>query len=108
MIWRQRIFISLIQHELQETLPEGNMVVRKGDDLYLEHYKLTVSIATLSPVSVLMHTGINISSRNTPVPTMGLDDFKLNPVAFARSVMNRYAEEVEGVKWARSKVVGVE
>lgn len=104
MILRQRLFISLIQSELNQDLKE---VVRKGDDLFLEHFKLTVSIATLSPVSVLMHTGINISSRNTPVPTKGLDDFGLNPVAFARSVMNRYVEELSGIKWARSKVKGV-
>ena len=106
MILRQRLFISLIQEDLSECLPQLT-IVRKGDDLYHEHFKLTVSIATLSPVSALMHTGINILSQNTPVATRGLDDFGLNPLSFARSVMNRYTEELDGVKWARAKVRGV-
>ncbi|MDO8518723.1 MAG: DUF366 family protein [Deltaproteobacteria bacterium] len=106
MILRQRLFISLLKQDLEECLPDVRLT-RKGDDLFLEHFKLTVSIATISPVSVLMHTGINILSRNTPVPTKGLEDFGLNPAAVARSVMNRYAEEVKGIRWARAKVRGV-
>ena len=106
MILRQRLFVSLMQAELVESQPDEKFV-RKGDDLFLEHYKLSVSIATASPISTLLHVGINISSRDTPVPTKGLEDFGLNPVAFAWSVMNRYVDELRGVHWARCKVRGV-
>lgn len=106
MILRQRLLVSLIQHEWNECL-QGERVVRSGDDLFLGENKLTVSIATRSPVSCLIHTGVNISSQNTPLPTKGLEDFDLNPQAFATSVMNRYVEEMEGVRWAGCKVRGV-
>lgn len=106
MILRQRLLVSLIQQELSIDLSEVK-VVRKGDDLFTDNFKWTVSIATASPVSTLIHTGINISSQNTPVPTHGLADFDINPRAFATSVMNRYLEEMEGVKWARCKVRSV-
>ena len=105
MILRQRLLISQIQQELAGSV--ADKIVRKGDDLFIDHFKLTVSIATVSPVSTLVHTGINVSSRNTPVPTKGLADFNLNPQAFARSVMNRVVEEMEGVWWARCKVRSV-
>ncbi|HBF12164.1 MAG TPA: DUF366 domain-containing protein [Deltaproteobacteria bacterium] len=106
MILRQRLFISCLQTDLLECLPEEK-IIRRGDDLFSEYFKLTVSIATKSSVSTLMHTAINIDSHDTPVPTKGLDDFKLNAQAMARSVMNRYVEELEGVARARAKVKGV-
>ena len=106
MILRQRLFVSLMETELRSQLPELELV-RKGDDLYSEHFKLTVSIATVSLVSTLMHTAINVESHDTPVPTKGLKELNVNPFAFARSVMNRYREEMDGVVWARSKVRGV-
>lgn len=104
MILCQRLLVSQIQQELFQ---RGISVVRKGNDLFLDHFKLNVSIATASPVSTLIHTGINISSKNTPVPTKGLADFDLNPTAFAHSVMKRFVEEMEEIRWARCKVRGV-
>lgn len=104
MILYQRLLVSQIQQELAK----GNIfVVRKGNDLFSDHFKLNVSIAAASPVSTLIHTGINISSNNTPVPTKGLADFDLDPQVLARSVMKRFVEEMEGVRWARCKVRGV-
>lgn len=105
-ILRQRLLVSLIQHELMFDRPDLK-VNRQGDDLFTDHYKWTVSIATASPVSTLIHTGINISTQNTPVPTKGLEEFNINPQAFATSVMNRFKEEMEGVRWARCKVKSV-
>lgn len=106
MVLCQRLLISQIQQELNNHLKE-RQVIRKGDDLFLGGDKLTVSIATASPVSCLIHTGINISSRNTPVPTKGLEDFDISPSPFAQVVMGRYVEEMEGVGRARCKVRGV-
>ncbi len=105
-ILRQRLFMALIQTELEDAV-DGLRLIRKGDDLYEGHFKLSVSIATASPVSTLIHTGVNIISEGTPVPTKGLFDFDLNPQAVACGVMNRYLEEMAGVAWARCKVRGV-
>lgn len=106
MILRQRIFISVLQQSLL-TLTGNSAITRQGDDLYLDKFKLTVSIATASPVSCLMHTGINIESHGTPVLTKGLADFDIDPRSFAARAMQAYAEEMEGVRWARCKVRSV-
>lgn len=105
-ILRQRLLMAQIQEEYRGYLPFAP-IVRKGDDLFIENFKLTVSIATTSPVSTLIHAGINISSYKTPVPTRGLKDDHIDPVLFAKGVMKRYVEEIEGIKWARAKVRGV-
>lgn len=106
MILRQRLFISLLQQSLigRTGKPE---IVRRGNDLFWKDFKLTVSIATASPVSCLMHTGINIENRGTPVPTKGLSDFDIDPRPFAAEVMRAYEEELNGIRWARCKVRGV-
>ncbi len=105
MVLRQRLFIALARDLLAEKT--GAAIVRKGDDLYEGLSKISVSIATLSPVSSLMHTGINISSRNTPVQTKGLDNYGIDPTDFGKRLLERYREECEGVAMARCKVRGV-
>ena len=105
-ICRQRLLMSVMQEELQDSL-DGVRIKRVGDDLFDDQFKLTVSIATSSPVSTLIHAAINIQSEDTPLPTRGLADYKLNPQAFARAVMNRYVAELQGIAWARAKVRAV-
>lgn len=106
MVLRQRLLMVIMQEELQ-TILKNEMITRKGDDLYMGEAKLTVSIATASPVSCLIHAGINISSRNTPVLTKGLEDLEVDPHFFAMHVMERYVHEMESVRWARCKVRAV-
>jgi hypothetical protein len=55
-------------------------------------------------VSALIHAGINISSRNTPVPTRGLADYGIEPRAFAEEILAAYAAECESAWRARCKV----
>lgn len=102
----QRLLITCLRDDLQECL-DNYPLQRTGDDIYDDDCKLTVSIATRSPMSCLIHTGINISSKNTPVPTKGLEDYRLIPEAVATSVMNRYISEIQGLQRARAKVRGV-
>ncbi|EKD50969.1 MAG: hypothetical protein ACD_62C00384G0005 [uncultured bacterium] len=102
----QRLLIDLIISEMKVDLPGGPWE-RRGDDIYDDVFKVSVSIATRSPVSCLIHTGINISSNNTPVLTKGLDDYHINPQALATGVMNRYRAEIESMRKARAKVRGV-
>lgn len=99
----QRLLIVNIMQEIAGQA-NGLRLVRKGDDIYDGLHKLSVSIATVSPVSCLIHTGINISSRNTPVPARGLQDYGLDPAVIATGVMNRYCDEIAGIQAARVKV----
>lgn len=111
----QRLLADLMIREITDALSDvvtsraapAKALRRRGNDIYDDIYKLNVSVATQSPVSCLIHTGINISSRNTPVPTKGLEDYDLNPQALATGVMNRYCAEIEGIWKTRSKVRGI-
>lgn len=104
-ILRQRLLIAIIKDAVAEL--SDCPLVRRGDDIYEGEYKLSVSIATLTPVSGIIHTGINISSKNTPVPTKGLNDYGIEPTSFASRVLEGFVKEMEGIDVARCKVRGV-
>ena len=106
-VLRQRLLIAIMAEKLNRRFGSPK-VVRKGSDLYDGRLKLTVSIASVSPVSALIHAGINISSRNTPVPTRGLADYGIEPSAFAQEVLAGYSNECEGLLRARCKVKACE
>lgn len=103
MILHQRLFVAIMNEELGSRRSLNSTIVRNGNDLYDGDAKLNVSIATASPVSCLMHVGINISSKNTPVKTKSLNDYGINPKSFAENALKKYKDEVEGVKIAREK-----
>jgi len=105
-ITRQRLFVAILRDVLLELGAPGE-IRREGDDLYLSDRKASVSIATLSPVSSLIHTAINISSNNTPVKTIGLTDLAIAPETLARRVLEQYRNEIGSIKMARCKVRGV-
>lgn len=105
-VFRQRLLICIIKEELEK---RGVFVVRNGDDLMIEGAKLTVSIATKSQTSVLIHTGINILSEGAPVKACGLTS-ELGIVdikEFANTIMQRYSDEIEDIVLASTKVRGV-
>ncbi len=77
---------------------------RDGDDIYAGEGKLTVSIATVSPVSALIHLGVNIDAAGAPVKTADLSPFNLSLGETAFAVMERYTNEVEGIHAAAAKV----
>lgn len=109
-VYRQRLLVVAAK-ELLETQTERR-VTRAGDDLYLPRAgggrgKLSVSIATASATSTLVHTGFNIQTEGTPVPTVGLAELGVEPLAFAAELLRRYAEEVEDIWLARCKVRAV-
>ena len=102
----QRILVVLIFEELLRRTKNLSLH-RKGDDLFDGDAKLTVSIATLTPVSGVSHTGINISSKNTPVLTKGLEDYQIDPKNFAETILRAYAAELSSISKAVCKVRGV-
>ncbi|HEX9990991.1 MAG TPA: DUF366 family protein [Chloroflexia bacterium] len=109
-VYRQRLLIVQAK-ELLETLI-AQSAIRQGDDLYLKRSdntmgKLSVSIATTSGSSTLIHTGFNIETQGTPVPTTGLADLGVAVGAFADELLRRYASEIEDIWRARCKVRSV-
>lgn len=102
----QRLLVALIIEEIHDALPEVRLT-RKGNDIFEDNLKLSVSIATRSPVSTLIHTGVNISANLAPVPAKGLGDYGLSAPAVAHGVMHRYREEIAGIERSAAKVRGV-
>ena len=105
-VFRQRLLICIIKELLEE---RGVFVVRKGDDLMIDGIKLSVSIATKSTTSILIHTGLNILSEGAPVKASGLtSELGITDIKeFALEVMKRYSEEIEDINLASTKVRGV-
>ena len=105
-VFRQRLLICIIKELLEE---RGIFVVRNGDDLMIDGRKLSVSIATKSPTSILIHTGLNILSEGAPVKASGLtSELGISDIKeFALEVMKRYSEELEDINLASTKVRGV-
>lgn len=105
-VFRQRLLICVIKELLEES---GIFVKRNGDDLIINGGKLSVSIATKSTTSILIHTGLNILSEGAPVKASGLTSELgiLDIDNFALEVMKRYSEEIEDIKLASTKVRGV-
>lgn len=105
-VLRQRLLICTIKEILEN---RGIVITRSGDDLFANGKKLTVSIATKSLTSVLIHTGINIDSNNAPIEACGLyNDLGITDIEeFAQEVMYKYSEEIDDIILASTKVRGV-
>ena len=105
-VFRQRLLICIIKELLEK---RGIFVVRNGDDLMIEGKKLSVSIATKSTTSILIHTGLNIESEGAPVKASGLtSELGITDIKeFAMDVMKAYAEELKDIELASTKVQGV-
>lgn len=105
-VFRQRLLICIIKEVLEN---RGFTVRRSGDDLFVNDKKLTVSIATKSLTSILIHTGINIDSTGAPVKACGLtnDLGVIDIEEFAKEIMDRYSEEIDDIILASTKVRGV-
>lgn len=110
-VLRQRLFISQLQQILLQKLGHRHelKILREGDDLMVHGVgdtmrKLSVSIVTASPVSQLLHVGINIDPAGAPVPAIGLQELGIHPVPVIESALAQFQEEFESVQWAISKV----
>ena len=72
--------------------------------MFYNKLKLSVSIATVSPVSMMIHSALNLVSTGTPIPVSCLHEMKIEPVEFALVVLESFAREFKGVEFARVKV----
>ncbi|NPV02642.1 MAG: DUF366 family protein [Brevinematales bacterium] len=102
-IWMQRLLMAIIGDEINKRL-KAFKVIREGDDLFYNKLKLSVSIATVSPVSMMIHSALNLVSTGTPIPVSCLHEMKIEPVEFALVVLESFAREFKGVEFARVKV----
>ena len=105
-VFRQRLLICIIKEALEK---RGFKITRNGDDLFFEGKKLTVSIATKSVNSILIHTGINIDSTGAPVKASGLtSELKITDIReLAQEILKNYSEEIDDIVLASTKVRGV-
>jgi len=119
---RQRIFVMILKEELAK---KGIGSIRKGDDIYIDFNglkKLTVSIATVSPSTMKIHCGINLTSVGTPddVDTIGLFELTTSNISttdvsstahpiidsidyFISDVVNNYINELNDIELDISK-----
>ena len=106
-VLRQRLLVTTIKETLEKYA--GKRIIRLGDDIFVDDKKLSVSIATTSSNSVLIHTALNLRSENTPIPVSTLNDNCniTNIKQFANEVMTSYTEEIEDIYFAACKVRGV-
>lgn len=116
-IYYQRLLIIQMEKALREMLKDKSEVTvsRRGDDLFVALrkglvQKLSVSIATTSAVSVLIHWGINLDATGAPdhvnaaglCSTLGFTP--LDVLHFTKTSLEGYIEELEEIKLAQCKV----
>jgi hypothetical protein len=103
---RQRLLVTIAREKINHRL-NGDVVQRWGDDLYDGDAKLSISIATATPVSTIIHLGINITAQGAPVKAKGIEEYGLQARELAEAIMAQYVLEIEGVAQARCKVRAV-
>lgn len=109
---RQRLLVAVFLGRLQAVLPAevAQRFYRSGDDIFYREKsgerKLTVSIATASAVSTLLHFGVNIDASGAPVAAIGLAEFpELNVEELASAVLSEWQAECDSMATARCKVL---
>lgn len=101
--------IILIQSIREVFLDEYNInLKREGDDLFWDNRKLSVSIATKSIVSGLIHTALNIDCTGAPVKASDINELGIEDIkTLAQKIMIRYSDNIEKINYAITKVRGV-
>lgn len=106
-IVRQRLLIAALKDIIAAKTSAA--LSRDGDDLFFHDRKLTVSIATLTPVSTMIHTGVNVTGKDAPVPAVGLAEIGFGAgeiEAVGKLLCRAYIKEYQEIKMARCKVRG--
>lgn len=108
MVYKQRLLVTITKELIEKKYPEVK-IIRNGDDLYVNNKKLSVSIATKSITSTLIHFGLNIDATDAPVNAADLSkDVGITDVKeFAIDLLSAYKNEITDINLAASKVRGV-
>jgi hypothetical protein len=104
-VLKQRLLVRLAADILKEDCGVDPRV--EGDDIFLKDRKLSVSIAAPSPVSCLIHLGINIETEGVPVKAAGLSELGMAPDRMAERLTRAFSDEMDSLAWATAKVKGV-
>jgi hypothetical protein len=102
-VHRQRLLSAQAAEVLRELAPAA-IVRRTGDDLWVGTGKLSISIATVTPVSTLLHFAVNATPGGAPVATATLADLGVPPRRFADALLEAAAAEQASIDDARAKV----
>lgn len=103
----QRLLAAMVKDELQKVAGERALAAslfRDGDDIFVGDRKLSISIATQSPVSTLIHFAVNVTNEGTPVKTLSLGDLQIDAKSFALNLMQKFSAEVLSIRDATMKV----
>jgi hypothetical protein len=107
----ERLLATVITELLRDVIDEEADVEREYDNIYAaapgqkERAKLNVSVATVSPVSGLIHFGLNITGEGAPVEAVGLEELGVGDInKFAVDVAKFLIDEVKNVGIDASKV----
>jgi hypothetical protein len=101
-VLRQRLYVHLIAESLRE---RGIFVAVFGDDIYApDRRKLSVSIATVSPLAGLVHIGLNDDPTGSPVPAIGLAELGVKAGEFGLELLEALQREERELELAASKV----
>ena len=93
MVYTQRLFMSIIKEIIEK---RGKKVSRDGDDLFFDNRKLSVSIATKSITSCLIHSALNIIKDGAPISASDLSEMGIIDIKeFALEIMQKFKEETE-------------
>lgn len=102
-VHRQRLLSAQAREVLAQLAPR-TPVRRDGDDLWVGDGKLSISIATVTPVSAMIHFAVNVSPGGAPVATSDLQALGVVPREFALALLGRVAAEQQSIGVARAKV----
>lgn len=105
-VHRQRLLAAQAGECLRELAPRLQGLRRQGDDLYVGDGKLSISVATASPVSSLLHFAVNATQGGAPVRTAALADVGVQPRVFADRLLALCKGEQESIIEARATVRG--
>ncbi len=100
----QRLIASIVKDEIENTVKNVRLI-RRGDDLYWNDQKLSISIACPSIGSSLIHFAVNINNSGTPVKTCSLQDFAVEPKPFAEKILKKIVDEWASMENAKVKAL---
>jgi len=104
-VFFQRLMVARLAEILRVSAPKTVENIRvSGDDIFIGDAKLTVSIATRSPVSCLIHFGVNIDATGAPVKAIGLTDVGIKSLNWVPEFLEAMQQELATIQWACAKV----
>jgi hypothetical protein len=109
----QRWFVEIVANRINLMRDrEDSWVYTVGDDLWIDYMedptaKLSVSIATASAVSGLIHLGLNIENDGTPdeIEIACLEDIIVDPVELLKDVLDEVEKRYMSMMAAMCKVL---